>query len=138
MLINDFRFPVYRSPYGFEPHTTVKQLNLLEKTIDSITKSGQNKDILIKRINFNNFDRETNDDFNEKQKKFISHKNNLSFSMAYDKENIQNNFGKGNNNSKVNKIKINNNIKKLYISSVKTRNIKDSKNYNLNQLDNIL
>ena len=127
----------YKDMYNQNTKLNNGNINLLEKTIDSITKSGQNKDILIKRINFNNFDRETNDDFNEKQKKFISHKNNLSFSMAYDKENIQNNFGKGNNNSKVNKIKINNNIKKLYISSVKTRNIKDSKNYNLNQLDNI-
>ena len=35
LLINDYRFPVYRSPYGLEPHTTVKQLDLLENIINS-------------------------------------------------------------------------------------------------------
>ena len=36
LLINDYRYPVYRPPYGAETHTTIKQLDLLEKTINSI------------------------------------------------------------------------------------------------------
>ena len=36
MLINDYRYPVYRSPYGEEPHSTVEQLDFLEKTLNSL------------------------------------------------------------------------------------------------------
>ena len=35
LLLNDYRFPVYRPPYGVEPHTEKKQLDLLEETIAS-------------------------------------------------------------------------------------------------------
>ena len=43
MLINDYRYPVFRSPYGEEPHSTVKQLDLIEKTLNSI----EEKDIFV-------------------------------------------------------------------------------------------
>ena len=36
LLIHDYRYPVYRPPYGAETHTSVKQLDLLENTINSI------------------------------------------------------------------------------------------------------
>ena len=36
ILINDYRYPVYRSPYGEEPHSTVEQLDFLEKTLNSL------------------------------------------------------------------------------------------------------
>ena len=36
LLINDYRYPVYRPPYGADTHTTIKQLDLLEKKINSI------------------------------------------------------------------------------------------------------
>ena len=35
LLLNDYRYPVYRPPYGLEPHTEKKQLDLLEETITS-------------------------------------------------------------------------------------------------------
>ena len=34
-LIHDYRYPVYRPPYGLDPHTTVKQYDLLENKINS-------------------------------------------------------------------------------------------------------
>ena len=36
LLIHDYRYPVYRPPYGSETHTSVKQLDLLENMINSI------------------------------------------------------------------------------------------------------
>ena len=36
LLLNDFRFPVIRPPYGLEVHTTVHQLDLLENMIDNL------------------------------------------------------------------------------------------------------
>ena len=66
------------------------------------------------------------------QKKFISHKNNLSLNMTFERENIKNILYKKNNNIN----NINNNIKKLYISSVKKRNIPDLKKNNINNLNN--
>ena len=36
LLIHDYRYPVYRPPYGAETHTTVNQLDLLENMINSI------------------------------------------------------------------------------------------------------
>ena len=36
LLIHDYRYPVYRPPYGVDPHTTVKQYDLLENKIKSI------------------------------------------------------------------------------------------------------
>jgi hypothetical protein len=38
LLINDYRYPVYRPPYGLEQHTTIKQLDLLEQTINSLNE----------------------------------------------------------------------------------------------------
>jgi hypothetical protein len=43
LLLNDYRYPVYRPPYGLEQHTTNEQLDLLEKTINSL----QEKEIFI-------------------------------------------------------------------------------------------
>jgi len=43
LLLNDYRYPVYRPPYGVEQHTTIKQLDLLEKTMNSL----QEKEIFI-------------------------------------------------------------------------------------------
>ena len=43
LLLNDYRYPVYRPPYGVEQHTTNEQLDLLEKTINSL----QEKEIFI-------------------------------------------------------------------------------------------
>ena len=43
LLLNDYRYPVYRPPYGLEQHTTTEQLNLLEKTMNSL----EEKDIFI-------------------------------------------------------------------------------------------
>ena len=39
LLIHDYRYPVYRSPYGAEAHTTIEQLDLLEKTINSMDEN---------------------------------------------------------------------------------------------------
>ena len=39
LLINDYRYPVYRPPYGLEPHTTKVQYDLLENEINSIEES---------------------------------------------------------------------------------------------------
>ena len=36
LLINDYRYPVYRPPYGLDPHITTEQLDLLENVINSI------------------------------------------------------------------------------------------------------
>ena len=36
ILLNDYRFPVIRPPYGVEPHTTSYQLDLLEDMIDKL------------------------------------------------------------------------------------------------------
>ena len=36
ILLNDYRFPVIRPPYGVEPHTTSKQLDILEDTINNL------------------------------------------------------------------------------------------------------
>ena len=97
-----------------------------EKTQNNKIQNIYNKDVLIKKINFNNIEvKET------QKKKFISHKNNLSLNMTFERENIKNILYKKNNN---------NNLKKLYISSVKTRNVPDLKkinNDNLNNFDNI-
>ena len=97
-----------------------------EKTQNNKIQDINNKDVLIKKINFNNIEvKET------QKKKFISHKNNLSLNMTFERENIKNILYKKNNN---------NNLKKLYISSVKTRNVPDLKkinNDNLNNFDNI-
>ena len=97
-----------------------------EKTQNNKIQNINNKDVLIKKINFNNIEvKET------QKKKFISHKNNLSLNMTFERENIKNILYKKN---------INNNLKKLYISSVKTRNVPDLKkinNDNLNNFDNI-
>ena len=110
------------------------KMHLLEKTMNN-NKSGIIKDLLIKKINFNNIRRETSNESNiEKKKRFISHKNNLSLNITYDKENIRQILEKENNNKGKNG---NNNIKKLYISSVKTRNVGESKKINFNDLDNI-
>ena len=110
------------------------KIHLLEKTMNN-NKSGIIKDLLIKKINFNNIRRETSNESNiEKKKRFISHKNNLSLNITYDKENIRQILEKENNNKGKNG---NNNIKKLYISSVKTRNVGESKKINFNDLDNI-
>ena len=43
ILLNEYSFPVYRSPYGLEPHITKKQLDLLENTINSL----EEKEIFI-------------------------------------------------------------------------------------------
>ena len=110
------------------------KIHLLEKTMNN-NKSGIIKDLLIKKINFNNIRRETSNESNiEKKKRFISHKNNLSLNITYDKENIRQILEKENNNKGKNG---NNNIKKLYISSVKTRNVGEAKKTNFNDLDNI-
>ena len=110
------------------------KMHLLEKTMNN-NKSGIINDLLIKKINFNNIRRETSNESNiEKKKRFISHKNNLSLNITYDKENIRQILEKENNNKGKNG---NNNIKKLYISSVKTRNVGESKKINFNDLDNI-
>ena len=110
------------------------KMHLLEKTMNN-NKSGIINDLLIKKINFNNIRRETSNESNiEKKKRFISHKNNLSLNITYDKENIRQILEKENNNKSKNG---NNNIKKLYISSVKTRNVGESKKINFNDLDNI-
>ena len=97
-----------------------------EKAQNNKIQNINNKDVLIKKINFNNIEvKET------QKKKFISHKNNLSLNMTFERENIKNILYKKNNN---------NNLKKLYISSVKTRNVPDLKkinNDNLNNFDNI-
>ena len=39
LLINDYRYPVYRPPYGAETHTTNKQLDLLENFMNAIDES---------------------------------------------------------------------------------------------------
>ena len=39
LLIHDYRYPVYRAPYGAETHTTIEQLDLLEKTINSMDEN---------------------------------------------------------------------------------------------------
>ena len=36
LLLNEYRYPVYRPPYGLDAHLSVKQLNLLENTINSL------------------------------------------------------------------------------------------------------
>ena len=114
-----------------------KKLNKNEKKSSrekTLNNKGHaiNKDILIKKINFNNIEKES---LNEpKKKKFISHKNNLSLNMIFEGENIKKILYKKSNNIN------NNNIKKLYISSAKTRNIPDLKKINiinLNNFDNI-
>ena len=97
-----------------------------EKTQNNKIQNINNKDVLIKKINFNNIEVKE-----PQKKKFISHKNNLSLNMTFERENIKNILYKKNNN---------NNLKKLYISSVKTRNVPDLKkinNDNLNNFDNI-
>ena len=127
----------YKDIYNKNKKLNTGNMSILEKTINNINKSGHNKDILIKKINFNNIEKQTNNDYNGKKKEFISHKNNLSFNLTYENENIQNNLGKVNNKTNICKKNINNNVKKLYISSVKTRNIRESNNYNSNQFDNI-
>ena len=104
-----------------------------EKIANNNKKTKKCKDILTKKINFDNYEKDFSENKNDK-KKFISHKNNLSFNMTFERENIKNILNKVSNN--VNNT-INNNIKKLYISSIKTRNIKKSKKNNLNKLDNI-
>ena len=104
-----------------------------EKIANNNKKTKKSKDILTKKINFDNYEKDFSENKNDK-KKFISHKNNLSFNMTFERENIKNILNKVSNN--VNNT-INNNIKKLYISSIKTRNIKESKKNNLNKLDNI-
>ena len=104
-----------------------------EKIANNNKKTKKSKDILTKKINFDNHEKDFSENKNDK-KKFISHKNNLSFNMTFERENIKNILNKVSNN--VNNT-INNNIKKLYISSIKTRNIKESKKNNLNKLDNI-
>ena len=104
-----------------------------EKIANNNKKTKKRKDILTKKINFDNHEKDFSENKNDK-KKFISHKNNLSFNMTFERENIKNILNKVSNN--VNNT-INNNIKKLYISSIKTRNIKESKKNNLNKLDNI-
>ena len=120
----------YKEMYNGNKKLNNNEMKSFEKTLNK-KKTGINKDILIKKINFNNLEKES---FNESiKKKFISHKNNLSLNMTFEPEIIKNIFYKKNNNVN-NK---NNNIKKLYISSVKTRNIQDLKNNNLNNLDNI-
>ena len=43
LLIQDYRYPVYRPPYGQEAHTTVKQLDLLENTLNTMDE----KDIFL-------------------------------------------------------------------------------------------
>ena len=120
----------YKDLYNYN-----KKLNNNEKK-SSLKKNlsnknqGINKDILIKKINFNNIEKETSNE--PEQKKFISHKNNLSLNMTFERENIKNILYKKNNNIN----NINNNIKKLYISSVKKRNIPDLKKNNINNLNN--
>ena len=104
-----------------------------EKIANNNKKTKKRKDILTKKINFDNHEKDFSENKNDK-KKFISHKNNLSFNMTFERENIKNILNKVSNN--INNT-INNNIKKLYISSIKTRNIKESKKNNLNKLDNI-
>ena len=103
-----------------------------EKIANNNKKTKKCKDILTKKINFDNYEKDFSENKNDK-KKFISHKNNLSFNMTFERENIKNILNKVSNNVN-NTI---NNIKKLYISSIKTRNIKESKKNNLNKLDNI-
>ena len=39
LLINEYNYPVYRPPYGLEVHTTIKQLDLLENTLNSLNES---------------------------------------------------------------------------------------------------
>ena len=104
-----------------------------EKIANNNKKTKKCKDILTKKKFFDNYEKDFSENKNDK-KKFISHKNNLSFNMTFERENIKNILNKVSNN--VNNT-INNNIKKLYISSIKTRNIKESKKNNLNKLDNI-
>ena len=104
-----------------------------EKIANNNKKTKKCKDILTKKINFDNYEKDFSENKNDK-KKFISHKNNLSFNMTFERENIKKILNKVSNN--INNT-INNNIKKLYISSIKTRNIKESKKNNLNKLDNI-
>ena len=36
LLLNDYRYPVYRPPYGLEQHTTTKQLDIIEKAMNSL------------------------------------------------------------------------------------------------------
>jgi len=38
LLINEYNYPVFRPPYGVEAHTTVKQLDLLENTLNSLNE----------------------------------------------------------------------------------------------------
>ena len=119
----------YKDIYNGNKKLINNELKSLEKTLNK-KKNDINKDILIKKINFNNLEK---DSLNESKKKFISHKNNLSLNMTFEPEIIKNILYKKNNNIN----NINNNIKKLYISSVKTRNIQDLKKNNLKNLDNI-
>ena len=114
------------------------KINLLEKTITNNKKPRHTKDILIKKINFNILEKEKNsNDSSNKKKKFISHKNNLSLNMTNERENVLKSLSKKNNDINDNKKIKNNNIKKIYISTVKTRNISDTKNIKLNNLNNI-
>jgi len=101
----------------------------LKKTLSN-KNQGISKDILIKKINFNNIEKDSSNE--PQKKKFVSHKNNLSLNMTFERENIKNILYKKSNNIN----NINNNIKKLYISSVKTRNIPDLKKNNINNLNN--
>ena len=57
--------------------------------------------------------------------------------MTNERENILKSLDKKNNDINGNKNIKNNNIKKIYISTVKTRNITDTKNIKLNNLSNI-
>ena len=43
LLLNEYTFPVYRPQYGIDSHLTVKQLDLLENTVNSM----EEKDIFI-------------------------------------------------------------------------------------------
>ena len=41
ILLNDYRFPIIRPPYGIESHTTKKQLDILENMIESIEEDEE-------------------------------------------------------------------------------------------------
>ena len=114
--------------------------NILEKAINNNNnkKPGHKKDILIKKINFNILEKEKNsNDSKNRKKKFISHKNNLSLNMTNERENILKILGKKNNDINTgNKSIVNNNIKKLCISTVKAKNITETKNIKLNNFNN--
>ena len=132
---------------------TYKELDNKNKILDNNGKlinkekafNNINKDLLIKKINFNNIDNDMthkkkieknyNKEINKKE--FTCHKNNFSLNMTYDKGNLKKIFEPKNINFNNNNNSGIQNIKKLYISSVKTRNTKDERKTNINKFDNI-